>query len=365
MPEGPEVRRYADDLNSALKGKVITAISARTKDAKQWLIDHPGTLEGKRVERVFSYGKNIIFTLQNDFYLYSHQMMWGRWHIVQQTPEPEKDRRERARIVVDDNTVAMLYSAPIFQIGEGDPFECVEYLQSLGPLALLDDDQKFDASEFRKRLGAPQNDYRTIGSVLLDQTIVAGIGNYLRAEILFLLRMNPWRLVCELTTKEITSLAKAIPAVTRRAYDLNGVTITDELRERMQVDSSLVYVPGKEYGQRHYVFRRTNLPCLICANPIKQLRQAMQYVDELDKTDKTADLSGGAEDEDNERTRIVYFCPECQGVDLPALMTVHKNALKQKALQNKKVVETVKRVAAKTIRPVAKKVVKKKTGQRA
>lgn len=86
------------------------------------LLGHPAALEGKRINKIFAYGKNIVFLLDDDYYLYSHQMMWGRWHILRQTQELERDRRERARIVVDD-TIAMLFSAPIFEIGQGDPFQ--------------------------------------------------------------------------------------------------------------------------------------------------------------------------------------------------------------------------------------------------
>ena len=68
----------------------------------------------------------------------------------------------------------------------------------------------------------------------------------------------------------------------------------------MSGDPSLVYQQGREYGTRHLVFRRTNLPCLRCGEKIKQLRQPT--------------YNSGGNEEEEERTRIVYFCPQCQGV---------------------------------------------------
>jgi formamidopyrimidine-DNA glycosylase len=68
----------------------------------------------------------------------------------------------------------------------------------------------------------------------------------------------------------------------------------------MASDPSLVYQPGREYGTRHMVFRRTNLPCLRCGEKIRQLRQ---------KTIQDQDA-------EEERTRIVYFCAKCQATDL-------------------------------------------------
>jgi formamidopyrimidine-DNA glycosylase len=80
----------------------------------------------------------------------------------------------------------------------------------------------------------------------------------------------------------------------QRAYATGGFTVSDEARTRLINDPSLVYTPGSEYGTRHYVFRRTNLPCLVCGITIRQLRQVTQS------------------DEEGEKTRIIYFCPTCQ-----------------------------------------------------
>jgi hypothetical protein len=148
---------------------------------------------------------------------------------------------------------------------------------------------------------------------LLDQTIVAGLGNYLRAEIMFEAKLNPWRTVASLSPEEIAKISYLVPTVTARAYE-HEATVTDASRDRMRQDHTLVYVPGKEYGTRHHVFRRTNLPCLVCGTPIRQMRQETGPL----KTD----LPGEAEQEDEEdKTRIVYFCPTCQQVDAPAKPT--------------------------------------------
>jgi formamidopyrimidine-DNA glycosylase len=138
-----------------------------------------------------------------------------------------------------------------------------------------------------------------IGAALLNQRIVAGLGNYLRAEVLFDCKLNPWRTVGELTQRKLSCLAKTIPRLTRDAYE-RGATAADADRKRMASDPSLVYQPGREYGTRHMVFRRTNLPCLRCGEKIRQLRQ---------KTMQN-------QDDEEERTRIVYFCEKCQAADL-------------------------------------------------
>src|SRR6185503_6542658 len=208
---------------------------------------------------------------------------------------PEKDRRERARIVVD-GAAAILLSAPIFNVGKGDPYEVIELLGTLGPDA-LPYRGRFNRKEFLSRLLSNEHKNETIGAALLNQQIVAGLGNYLRAEILFNCKLNPWRSVREISQRNIDCLLKTIPRLARDAYE-RSATAPEEDRKRMASDPSLVYQPGREYGTRHLVFRRTNLPCLRCGEKIRQLRQ------------KTIQ----SQDDEEERTRIVYFCAKCQKV---------------------------------------------------
>jgi formamidopyrimidine-DNA glycosylase len=304
MPEGPEVRKYADALEAVLGGRVVTQLEARTRDARKWLEVNRERIVGRRVNRVMSHGKHLIGKIDGDFFFHSHLMMWGRWQtFAPPAPSsrkkfvlPEKDRRERARVVVDGGA-AILLSAPIFDVGEGDPYETIENLRNLGP-DILPYNKRFEAAEFRRRLLAAKNRDVTIGAALLNQQIVAGIGNYLRAEILFACKLDPWRKIDQLTEANLKCLSRTAPRLTRLAYE-RGATAPDNDRERMGSDSSLVYQPGREYGTRHLVFRRTNLPCLRCGETIRQLRQATYNPEP---------------DDQEERTRIVYFCPKCQKV---------------------------------------------------
>jgi len=304
MPEGPEVRKYADALHAALTGRVIVSLQARTREARKWLQENEQRIIGRRVERVISHGKHLIGYIESEFFFHSHLMMWGRWQTFTPTPKrrkatpielPEKDRRERARIVVD-GAAAILLSAPIFNVGEGDPYETIEILGTLGPDA-LPYRGPFNHAKFLRRLLEYKDE--TIGAALLNQRIVAGLGNYLRAEILFNCKLNPWLTVNELSERQVACLSKTIPRLARDAYK-RSATAKEKDRQRMATDPSLVYQPGREYGTRHMVFRRTNLPCLRCGQKVRQVRQ---------RTIQT-------QEDDEERTRIVYFCAQCQGVQV-------------------------------------------------
>lgn len=296
MPEGPEVRRYADRLADALVGRRIEAFDTRLRRAQAWLDENPEVdFEGRKLERVWSHGKHLIGEVEGDLFFHAHLMMWGSWHVVPpDDPQVlERDRRERARVAVPD-AVALLFSAPVFHVGHGNPYALLPRLASLGP-DILPYDGDFDAEAFVRRLTAPGNQERTIGAALLDQRIAAGIGNYLRADILFLCRLDPWRRIGELTPDDLAALSETIPEVAQRAYETGGRTVTDDVQQRMEENPTLVYRPGSPWGTRHYVFRRTNLPCLACGDTVRQRRQVTHTTEEGE-----------------EKSRIIYFCPTCQ-----------------------------------------------------
>lgn len=319
MPEGPEVRKHADALNAVLKGRKIISLEARTREAKVWLKENEPRLIGRRVRQVTSHGKHLLGAIEGDFYFHSHLMMWGRWQTYRAAepnlrgsseqsrldPLPvEKDRRERARIV-SDGGAAILFSAPIFNLGEGDPYSQIKNLSTLGP-DVLPVKGKFNSREFRRRLLLPEHLEITIGAALLNQRILAGLGNYLRAEVLFKCRLDPWRRVADLKETELRCLARTAAELSLRSY-ISSATANESDRERMRSDAALVYQIGREYGTRHLVFRRTNLPCLRCGESIKQRRQPTFNSEQPETVED-------AEDGGPQRTRIVYYCPKCQKV---------------------------------------------------
>ena len=298
MPEGPEVRRYALQLADALEGGEILHFSARTKAAKAWLLQHVAELNGQKIIEVKSHGKHLYGRIEGDFGFHSHLMMWGRWFVHAGDQTVEVDKRERARIATGE-AIAVLFSAPIFDVFAGDPYDNIENLATLGP-DIIPYDGAFDNAEFERRL--KQYPEREIGAALLDQRICAGIGNYIRAEILFFCGINPFTLVGDLTNMQKECLSQTIPLVGARALAQPGVSVSDEMRQRLLNENDLSYGDEiREFAARHAVFRRTNLPCLQCGTKIKQKRQVTLKLEEEEVKDKS---------------RIIYFCPNCQNVGI-------------------------------------------------
>ena len=315
MPEGPEVRRAADALHDALAGREITAFSTRIKTARAWLQEHGETegdvFVGRRVRRVGSHGKWLYGEVEGeegDLYFASHFLMWGRWTVV--APDDEmattRDRRERARIEVP-GAVAVLTTAPKFAVGRGDPCDDGGPLAHLGPDTLPPEGpEAFDVDAWHERLLSGKRHDRTIGAVLLDQTVLAGVGNYLRADILFACKMDPWKTIGELTEDDLACLDREIPRICAYAYANGGRTIPPEQVERMRADPDLHYGEAHDYNLKHWVFRRTNLDCLVCGSTVRQKKQV---------TRRWEDDEGNTE----EKKRPIYFCPTCQNttVELP------------------------------------------------
>jgi endonuclease VIII len=303
MPEGPEVRRHADRLSLALSGRAIVDLKARTRAAKAWIAERGSELIGREVTRVYSHGKHLVGELDGGYYFHAHLMMWGTWRVVgiDDALVTSRDRRERARVVVED-AAAILLSAPVFDVGQGDPYVELPMLASLGPDTLpYPEHGPFDRDEFLRRLARAGEEGAEIGVALLNQRILAGLGNYLRAEILFECALDPWRPVVDLTGPEIDCLCNTIPLIVERAYVAGGRTVPDDVHETMLRDPQYVYTAGRTFGSKHYVFRRTNLPCVRCGDTVRQQRQVTARVG----------------DEEEEKTRIIYFCPTCQRTSVP------------------------------------------------
>ena len=284
MSEGPEVHRIAAKLHEELAGSSIVAVDSRLKKAKAWLEEHPGLVEGKRVERVYAAGKNLLWELDDNIYFHMHLLMFGKIRTFSLRHRVEYERTLRALIVTSTRQV-VLYNVQVFNIGVGDPFEQIEGLRRIGAdLCAV----PFNTSLFLERLNAPEHRDEEIGPVLLDQSVAAGVGNYLKSDILFECRINPWAKVGDLTPEEQQCLAETIPAVGQRTLKVSGQTVTDEVMDRILADPNIA---RPTWQHRHWVFRHTNKPCKVCGTPIRARRQ------------------GPGEG------RMTFYCPQCQGVE--------------------------------------------------
>jgi len=163
----------------------------------------------------------------------------------------EKETKRSLRVKLETTEAAiLLYSASEISIYDTAEIEKHPFLQRIGPDVL---DERLTVAQVRERLLSPKFCNRQLGGMLLDQAFLAGLGNYLRAEILWLAKLLPDHKPKELNDTERDALADACLSVARLSYATRGTM--DE-----NVHHGALF--------RFKVFGRTGQPCERCGDPI-------------------------------------------------------------------------------------------------
>lgn len=239
MPEGDSLRRAAERLR-ALEGQVVAVDAPNPRAAALGLAPR---LDGRRLERVEAVGKNLLLTFEGGVVLRSHLGLRGRWEL--------RERGAAGRglpwlVLRGERHEAVLWHGPVLELG-------TRAVERLG-LDIMADPPDVDGIVQRLRQADPR---RPVGDALLDQRLVAGIGNLWRAEALFLARVSPRAPLADLTEADL-----------RRVLGHAAEAMHAGRRER-------------------WVYRRTGRPCRRCGTRIAS--RAL-----------------------GEDARVAYWCPACQ-----------------------------------------------------
>ncbi len=271
MPEGPEIRCVADTLQEQVGGCVIDRIFFGLPLLKKW----QSRLKGCRIEKIETHGKAMLTRLDNGLTIYSHNQLFGRWFFCDSNDYPQTKRQLRLAIDCQGKS-ALLYSASEIAVLDEAALLSHSFLSKLGPDVL---DRAITAKHISKRFRSKKYNNRQLGGVLTDQSFIAGLGNYLRCEILFFCGLNPKARAKELGNEQLHLLAKSMLHLSQQSYQTAG--ITNNLS-----DAKKLMKQGASFEDaRFYVFRREALPCYHCGTRIEKKVQAGQ---------------------------ACYFCPACQ-----------------------------------------------------
>lgn len=256
MPEGPEIRLAADRIAKVLVGRPLERVEITIPS----LSDYADALAGSSVAAIDTRGKAMLTRFDNGLVMYSHNQLYGRWYTSRLPRLP--DTRRSLRVAFDTAThTARLYSATDIAILDESELYLHPFLRSVGPDVL---DRTLTVDDIVDRLDDKRFRRRSLGSLYLDQKFLAGIGNYLRSEILFVARLGPERRPCDLERPALRKLARDTLRICRRAYRARGVTVTASLARRLKQR-------GQRYSQyRHYVFTRGGKLCHECSSRIKR-----------------------------------------------------------------------------------------------
>jgi len=245
MPEGDSLRRAAASLQ-VLAGQRVTVETPHPRAAVKGLAER---LDGRTLESVDAVGKNLFLRFEGGLVLRSHLRMTGRWRV-----EPSgAPRAGRPWLVLRGDThEAVLWNGPVLELanapGRGP---------RLGPDIL---DAPPDLARMLELLReAPRG--RAVGDALLDQGLVAGIGNIWKAEALWDARVSPWRPLVDVSDLELRAILDSAHRMMRASVD------------------------GARPLRR--IHRRAGRPCHRCGGVIRSHPQG-------------------------EAGRIAYWCPTCQ-----------------------------------------------------
>ena len=256
MPEGPEIRRAADKIEAVLKKRTVEKIEFGLKPLKKF----SKPLTGSKVLSLETRGKALLTHFDAGLTIYSHNQLYGIWRVVKRDRLPATNRQLRLAIHTSEHS-ALLYSASDISVWRTDDIENHPFLQRIGPDIL---NPELTWHQVAERLRSKAFGGRALNSVYLDQAFLAGLGNYLRSEILFIAGIDPARKARDLSRAEIGKLARTTLDVSRRSYTLAGVTVPERLYKVLKKQ-------GASYARaRFFVFGRAGQPCRVCGTKIRR-----------------------------------------------------------------------------------------------
>jgi endonuclease-8 len=243
MPEGDALHRAARRLQ-VLVGQELQVETPHPRAAVKQLAPR---LDGRRLESVEAVGKNLLFRFEGGLVLRSHLRMQGRWRVL---GRDDAVFGQPWLVLRGESHAGVLWNGPVLELDRGVALR-------LGPDILAEPP---DYDEMLARLRRTPQD-RQIGDALLDQRLVAGIGNVWKVESLWAERISPWRRLADVSDDEL----RAVLAAAHRLMSdrLKGVPVT-----------------------RH-VYRRKGRMCPRCGTPIESWPQG-------------------------DDARMAYWCPQCQ-----------------------------------------------------
>ncbi len=272
MPEGPEIRIAADRIARVLEGQRLEDVELNLPRLRHFRVE----LLGASIIRVETRGKAMLTRFDNDLTLYSHNQLYGRWYVRTRGQLPKTNRSLRVALHTQTHS-ALLYSASDIEVLDEAGLEAHPFLRRIGPDIL---DPELTANVIATRLNEARFRNRSLASLYLDQTFIAGIGNYLRSEILYFAGLAHTRRPKDLTRAERLRLGRHTLSVSLRSYQTGGVTNPDARVQKRKAGGD-----NTKGTYRFAVFAREGMPCDACGETINRLEAG---------------------------SRRLYFCGDCQ-----------------------------------------------------
>jgi endonuclease-8 len=263
MPEGHSIRHFASLHHHAFVGSFIEASSPQGRFS-----DEASKLTDRIMTRTTAYGKHLFLHFDEDI-VHIHLGLYGWFDLYKNKGQVPK---ESVRLRIESDAYLSDLRGPT--MCALIPFDdLAKTIAKLGPDPLRDD------ADPEKAWTKIHKSSKTIGALLMDQAVIAGIGNVYRAELLFLSNLSPFTPGMQVTRDKFDEIwANSVRLLSDGATDGRIRTVS---KEHISAEQFALH------GDKHYsyVYKRTNNSCLVCGNAVS-----------------SSDLAG----------RTVYWCGTCQ-----------------------------------------------------
>jgi endonuclease-8 len=271
MPEGDNIFRIARTLEKALSGKTVTAFETALAPLARVNDDSP--IVGRTVDTVESRGKWCLIFFSGDLILATHMRMSGSWHIYRLGEKWQRGRTHMRVAITCGDFQAVAFDVPLAEFLTARTLSRHPEIARLGPDLL---DQRFTPEQGTEvlRSWAASHPEDEVGNTLLNQRVLAGLGNVYKSEVAFAAGVHPFRRLSTLTPREMEALV-----------DFAQRYLRENVREDADPGRRTTHSMARE--ERLWVYGRHGQECRRCGAVIAMRRQGQ-----------------GA--------RSTYWCPACQ-----------------------------------------------------
>jgi endonuclease-8 len=274
MPEGDTIFRAARTLHRALAGGTVTA--AESAYAALARLEDEATIVGRTMERVEARGKWLLMFFSGDLILASHMRMRGSWHLYRAGERWQRPRSQMRLLLSTADWQAVAFLVPVIRVHSAHTLRRDAAISGLGPDLLGENFPEAQALAAMEAGPGVQ-----VGDMLLDQRVMAGLGNVYKSEVAFRCGIDPFRRVGSLSLLEkknlIAEARHLLAQNVREAMPAGAASPPAARRTTSSPDPAV----------RLWVYRRQGRPCRRCGALILRHRQG-----------------AGA--------RSTYWCPCCQ-----------------------------------------------------
>lgn len=282
MPEGDTIYRAARALQKALGGKQVTGFEAQVATLAS-VADSKGIV-GRTVEKVEARGKWCLIHFSGDLILVTHMLMSGSWHIYRIGERWFSPRSSMRCTISCGDFVAVAFNVPVAEFHTVRSLERYSQVPKLG-VDILSDEYSTEAGITALKTYAQQHPEAEIGVVLLNQRVLAGLGNVYKSEVPFAAGVNPFRQLRTLTERELETMAEVSGRYMRA--NINDGASSNNTDGIVTYSGNRRTTHSMNAGDRLWVYGRQGQECRRCGALVMMRKQG-------------------------EQARSTYWCPQCQ-----------------------------------------------------